>query len=144
MSVLTHEPLLAEPFRLIDGLWNRLLGNGTTGWLPMLDVRETEGEYLVLVDLPGVKREDVTVETSEQTLTISGTRAPLETGDAQHCERPHGAFSRTLTLPKGVEEERIVAEHGDGVLTLRIPKPAGAKKPKKIAIGGGDRQALES
>jgi HSP20 family protein len=142
MSVLAPRPLLAEPSRLIDGLWNPLLGDYTTGWQPMLDVRETEGEYLVLVDLPGVKREDVAVEASEQTLTISGTRAPVETGDAQHSERPHGAFSRTLALPTGVDQERIAAAYADGVLTLRIPKPAGAK-PTKIAIGGGDRQAQE-
>jgi HSP20 family protein len=142
MSVLAPEPLLADPSYLLGGLLNRLLGDGTTGWLPMLDVRETDGEYLVLVDLPGVKQEDVAVETSEQTLTIAGTRQQVETGDPQHSERPYGAFSRTLTLPKGVDQERIVAAYADGVLTLRIPKPAGVK-PKKIAIGGGDRQAQE-
>jgi hypothetical protein len=63
MSVRVSEPPLAEPSHLLGGLWNRLLGDGTTGRLPTLDLRETEDEYLdeylMLVDLPGVTREDV-------------------------------------------------------------------------------------
>jgi HSP20 family protein len=75
-------------------------------------------------------------------LTISGTRVPVETGEAQRVERPYGSFVRNLTLPQGVDGDNIVADYAEGVLTLHIPKPAGAK-PKKIAIGGSNRHALE-
>jgi HSP20 family protein len=142
MTSLLRDPIFAEPFRLMDVLVNRVLGNGASGWLPLLDVRETESEYLVLADLPGVKKEDVSVELSDQTLTISGTRVPEQRGEAQTLERPYGSFVRSLTLPKGVDEDKIVADYVDGVLTLRIPKPAGLR-PKRIAIAGSGRAALE-
>ncbi len=143
MPLMIRDPLLAEPFRLMDHLFGRVFGNGNvvTGWAPALDVRETADEYLVLVDLPGVKEQDVRVEFANQVLSISGTRVPVETGDAQRIERPYGSFYRTLTLPEGIDADSIVAEYTDGVLTLRIPKPAGSK-PKKIAITSAGQKAL--
>ena len=106
-------------------------GRRRVGFVPALDVRETEDEYLVLVDLPGVKSEDVVVELSDQVLTISGMRAPVGTGEARRGERAYGSFVRRLTLPKGVDSDKIKAEYRDGVLELRVPKRAEAK-PKKI------------
>jgi HSP20 family protein len=116
--------------------------NRVTGFVPALDVRETEDEYLVFVDLPGVKSEDVVVELSDQALTVSGSRAPVETGEPQRLERPSGSFVRRLTLPKGVDSDKVVAEYKEGVLELRIPKRAEAKA-KKIAIGGTTQKAIE-
>jgi HSP20 family protein len=95
-------------------------------------------EYLAIVDLPGVKSEDVTIEVNDQVLTLSGARVPMETGDAQLLERSFGAFSRTLKLPKGVDANSIAADYTDGVLTLRIPKPP-HQKPTKIPIGGSHK-----
>jgi len=103
---------------------------------------ETEDEYLVLVDLPGVKPEDVAVELTDQVLTISGSRAPVQTGEALRVERPSYSFVRRLTLPKGIDSDNIVTDYHDGVLELRIPKRAEAK-PKRIAIGGTAQKAIE-
>src|SRR5438270_12136110 len=102
-GLMVRDPFLAAPFRLLDEFF-RAGGNGSrvTGFTPVLDVRETEDDYLVMVDLPGVKSEDVSIEVSEQALTISGSRVPVETGEVQLVERPYGSFVRTLTLPKGV------------------------------------------
>ena len=134
---MVRDPFLATPFRLLDEMFGTS-GNGRriTGFTPPLDVRETEDEYLVLVDLPGVKSEDVTIEFNDQVLTITGSRVPVETGDSQLVERPYGSFVRNLTLQKGVDSEQIKAEYHEGVLELRVPKPAEAK-PKKIAITSG-------
>jgi HSP20 family protein len=140
-SLLVRDPFLAAPFRLMDELF-RAGTNRVTGFMPALDVRETEDDYLVMVDLPGVKPEDVTIEVNEQLLTISGSRVPVETGEAQLVERPYGSFVRTLTLPKGVDSDSIAANYQHGVLELRIPKPA-EQKPKKIAIGSGSQKAIE-
>jgi HSP20 family protein len=140
---MVRDPFLAAPFRLLDEVL-RTGGNGSrvSGFTPLLDVRETEDEYLVMVDLPGVKSEDVTVEFNDQVLTVSGSRAPVETGESQLVERPYGSFVRNLTLPKGVDSDQIKADYRDGVLELHIPKPAEIK-PKKIAITSGSQKQLE-
>jgi HSP20 family protein len=98
---MMRDPLFAD-FRLMDDLFGRMFGNvnRVAGFIPTLDVRETEDEYLVLVDLPGVKSEDVVIELTDQVLTISGSRTPVETGEVRRSERPSGSFVRRLTLPK--------------------------------------------
>ena len=143
MALMLRDPIFAD-LRLIDDLFGRRFGNGNrvTGFVPVLDVRETEDGYLVLVDLPGIKSEDVAVELIDQVLTISGSRAPVETGEAQRLERPSGSFVRRLTLPKGVDSEKVMAEYKEGVLEVRIPKRAEAK-PKRIAISGTSQKAIE-
>ena len=143
-NLVIRDPFLAAPFRLMDELM-RTAGNGgnrVTGFTPLVDVHETEEEYLVKVDLPGVKAENVNVEVNENVLAISGSRVAEETGQAQLVERPYGSFVRTLTIPRGVDSDSIEARYLDGVLELRIPKPA-EQKPKKITIGGAGKKAIE-
>jgi HSP20 family protein len=89
-----------------------------------------------------VKTADVNVELHDNVLSISGSRAADETGQAQLVERPYGSFARTLTVPHGVDSDSIEAGYQDGVLTLRIPKPA-EQKPKKITIAGGGTKEIE-
>ncbi|HJQ50808.1 MAG TPA: Hsp20/alpha crystallin family protein [Gaiellaceae bacterium] len=142
-NLLIRDPFLAAPFRLMDELM-RSAGNGgnrVTGFTPLVDVHETEEEYLVKVDLPGVKADDVNVAVNENVLSLSGSRVAEETGQAQLVERPYGSFVRTLTLPQGVDSDSIEAGYQEGVLELRIPKPA-EQKPKKITIGVG-KKAIE-
>ena len=141
-NLLIRDPFLAAPFRLMDELM-RSSGNGNrvSGFTPLVDVHETEDEYLVKVDLPGVKADDVSVEVNENVLSISGSRVAKEAGQAQLVERPYGSFVRTLTLPQGVDSDSIEAGYQDGVLELRIPKPA-EQKPRKITIGG-TKKAIE-
>ena len=142
MAMLAYrDPLLTSPSRMMDELLRGWSGNGATGFTPALDVRETDDEYLVLVDLPAVKPGDVTIEITDQVLSISGSRTPTDTGEAQLSERPWGSFARTLGLPKGVDEERIVANYNDGVLELHVPKPA-EQRPKKIEIAAGSQKAI--
>jgi HSP20 family protein len=117
-------------------------GNRVAGFTPPVDVHETEDEYLVKIDLPGVKSEDVNVEVNDNVLSISGSRVADETGAAQLVERPYGTFARTLTLPQGVDSDSIEAGYQDGVLELRIPKPA-EQRPKKITIGAAGKKAIE-
>src|SRR4051794_10136254 len=141
--LMVRDPFLAAPFRLMDELL-RTGGDGSrvSGFTPLLDVRETDDDYLVMVDLPGVKSEDVTIELNDQVLTISGSRTPVGTGEAQSVERAYRSFVRNLTLPKGVDDDKIVADYTDGVLVLHIPKPAEVK-PKKIAISAGSQRQIE-
>jgi HSP20 family protein len=142
-TLMIRDPFLAAPFRLMDDFL-RSGGNGSrvTGFTPVLDVRETADEYLVMVDLPGVKSEDVTIEVNDQVLTLSGSRVPVEAGESQVSERPYGSFVRSLTLPKGVDSDAIRADYKDGVLALHIPKPAEVR-PKRIQIGGSVQKQIE-
>jgi HSP20 family protein len=144
-NLLIRDPYLAAPFRLMDELLRSGAGNGNrgSGFTPPVDVHETEEEYLVKIDVPGVKSEDVNVEINDNVLSISGSRLADETGTAQLVERPYGSFARTLTLPQGVDSDSIEAGYHDGVLELRIPKPA-ERKPKKITIGAGGKKEIET
>ncbi len=110
-------------------------------WVPAMDLVEAADHYVLRADLPGLKQGDVALEVHDGTLTLSGERArdPREGHDGYfRLERPTGRFSRTLTLPKGVDVEAIAATFADGVLEIMIPKPA-ESKPRRIEIG--DRPA---
>lgn len=145
MTLMLRDPFITEPLRLFNSFFGRPVAgeNGKlTGWWPTLDVHEAENEYVALVDLPGVKPEDVSIELEQQVLTVSGTRVPFSAGETKYTERPYGSFVRTFTLPKGVESDKIAAEYENGVLQVHVPKPPEAK-PKKIAIGTSSTKAIE-
>ena len=96
-------------------------------------------------DGPGVSEEDVQIELEDSTLTISGERkSEHETKNEgfYRAERATGSFSRSLTLPKGVDPEAVTARFDRGVLEVRIPKPA-ERKPRRISIGGSEPAAIE-
>lgn len=109
-------------------------------WLPAIDVYETDTEFVIEADLPGVHQENVDIQFDRGTLTISGTRAatlPARKENAQlrvfSSERVSGTFSRSIRLPEHVDAERIEAVFSTGVLTLHVPKAKGAL-PRKITI----------
>jgi HSP20 family protein len=113
-------------------------------WIPPMDLVETEEEFVLRADLPGLAEGDVNVELEDSVLTISGERKSEHEERKEgyyRVERASGAFSRSLTLPEGVNAEAIKAHFDKGVLEIRIPKPE-EKKPRKVAInvGGGDEQ----
>jgi HSP20 family protein len=112
-------------------------GNGTTRrWLPAMDLVETADHYVLRADLPGLSDEDVNLQLEDSVLTISGERK-AEHEDQQEgyyrLERAFGGFSRSLTLPDGVDPEGIQAHFDRGVLEIRVPKPE-QKKPKTVQI----------
>jgi HSP20 family protein len=105
-------------------------------WTPPVDIYETEDAIVLTVDLPGVSKEDVSIEMHQQTLTVKGQRThnPEVPDDRYHrVERAYGPFQRAFTLPMQVDQEQVQATYHDGVLELRLPKVAAAK-PKRIAI----------
>ena len=139
-----------DPFREMLALRNtmeRLLDsavNSTSTLQPAtlglaLDVAESENEYVVKTSLPGINLNDLEITYSNNTLTIKGeVREEQELEEARYHlrERSHGSFARSITLPAGVESDKIEANYEAGVLTLRLPK-AEEIKPKKIAIKSG-------
>jgi HSP20 family protein len=100
----------------------------TADWAPVVDIKETNDEYLIKAELPEVKKEDVKVSLNEGVLVIEGERTmekeEAETGKYHRIERAYGSFARSFTLPDDVEPEKIRAEHKEGMLYLHLPKHA--------------------
>jgi HSP20 family protein len=142
-----------DPIRDLDSLqsdMNRLFdrffegGRGANGgavrrWIPAMDLVESEDHLVLRADLPGMKEDDVDIEIKDGVLTISGERKSEheEKGEGFHrVERAFGRFSRSLSLPDGVDAKKVAASFKDGVLEVKVPKPEDTK-PTRVAIGEG-------
>jgi HSP20 family protein len=137
-----------EPFREMENALRRFSPNympdngvsrdETAGraWIPLANISESENEYLVRVELPDVKKEDVKIAVADGVITISGERK-LEHEDKSEneirVESIYGAFTRSFVLPDNVDEKSIRAEAKDGVLRVHIPK-AKTNKSEPLAI----------
>jgi HSP20 family protein len=145
MSIVRFDPVreidrfFALPFGSLMGRWQRPIaetGDVESGWTPLLDVSETDTEYLVRADLPAVKKEDVSVTVENDAVTIAGER---KFDREEKNERVHrresfrGQFSRSLSLPDNADANGIRAESKDGVLTVHIPKSK-TERSKAIEI----------
>ncbi|MBC8423278.1 Hsp20/alpha crystallin family protein [bacterium] len=94
-------------------------------WAPVVDIAETAAEYLIEVELPEVKKEDVRINLLEGVLTIEGERRQdKDEKDKKfhRIERSYGMFRRSFTMPNEVDANKVSAEYKDGMLTLHLPK----------------------
>jgi HSP20 family protein len=124
-----------DPFSEIDRFGSR---QGSAGFMPAVDIRETPDAFVIRADLPGVKDENVDISLTGNRLTISGQREEetREESDRYHSyECSFGTFSRSLTLPDGTEPDNVRAEMNAGVLTVTVPKRPEVKA-RRIALGG--------
>ena len=156
MAIVRWEPL--RELTTLQNEMNRLFGtvfdapaqgNGGTlrRWMPAMDLVETADHFVLRADLPGMSEEDVNIEVEDRVLTVSGERKTdhTENKDGYHrVERAFGSFSRSLTLPEGVDAEAVSANFDKGVLEVQIPKPE-QRKPRKISIGvGGTPKTIDT
>ena len=149
MSIIRWEPLreLSSLQNEMNRLFNTVVDSPAAGgaaplrrWIPAMDLVEGGDQFVLRADLPGMKQEDVSIEFEDNVLTIAGERKAQheEREEGFHrVERAFGSFSRTLTLPKGIDPEAISARFEDGVLEVTIPKPE-ERKPRRISIGVGE------
>lgn len=105
---------------------------------PSVDIFEEGDDVVVKTELPGMEKDDVDVNLTENAITISGEKKKeekVEKKDYYHFERSYGSFSRTFTLPAEVQTDKAKASFKKGVLEVRIPKTEEAKKKvKKVTI----------
>jgi HSP20 family protein len=101
-------------------------------WTPLADIYETETDYLIAIDIPGIERDELTLDVADNRLIVKGTRVVEETNQ-QRTERPHGKFLRTFGVPGSVDQANIGAVYKDGVLKVRLPKRK-EQKAKKVEI----------
>jgi HSP20 family protein len=131
-----------EFFKGLGPMWGRLpslrTAEGMEEFLPPADIIEREKEYLIKVDLPEIRKEDVKVLFEGGVLTVRGERRveKEEKGERMfRSERFYGTFERSFTLPEDVDAEGIRAESKDGVLMLHLPKVEGEKaRPRAIDV----------
>ena len=105
------------------------------GWSPALDLYQNKDNVVGVVELPGMKKEDIEISLRDGTLTISGERkSQTSNGEkAERTERYIGRFRRSVTLPTRVHADKISASYRDGILTVTLPKAEEAK-PKQIEV----------
>jgi HSP20 family protein len=157
MALIRWEPV--RELNTIQNEMNRLFntffeaaphGNGPSvgrRWIPAMDLVETDDDFVLRADLPGLSENDVNIELEDNVLTISGERKSEHQERKEgyyRVERASGRFSRSLTLPEGVDPEKVRANFDHGVLEVRIPKPE-QRKPRKVTIsaGGGEAKTIE-
>ena len=122
-------------------------------WAPSMDISQTDREWVIEADLPGVKKDDISVEVENGYLRLRAEmrqeeQQPQDNGQGQggqarqyqRRERRCGFFERLLPLPENVDEEKIACEFKDGVLTLRLPKqPQAVQQPRRIQVTDGSQ-----
>jgi len=117
------------------------VGSAWGGFNPQVDNSETDKEYIVSAELPGLEKNDVQVSLSHHTLTISGDKKNEKRDKGKYyyrVERSYGFFNRSIPLPDDVDEDKIEAAFKNGVLTINLPKTAeGVSQQKRINIKKG-------
>jgi len=129
----TPSRTLRDLQREVDSIFDQFFDRdrdeeGTSAvWAPRTDLAETDDAYTLRVDVPGMTKEDISINLQNDTLTISGERLSERTEESEEyvrVERAFGNFHRTFTLPDAVDQENIEATYENGVLTINIPKTA--------------------
>ena len=159
MALIRWEPVRVRELGTVQSEMNRLFNSffdtPTTGngralrrWVPAVDLVETETEFVLKADLPGMSESDVNIEVEDNVLTISGERkseSEERKAGYHRVERSYGSFRRTLRLPDGVDPEAVKATFANGVLEVTVPKPA-QQLPRKVQIsvdGADSAKAIE-
>ena len=137
-----------DPFAEFARLQNRmggLLGDiyirpalaDADGWVPPVDIYETEQHDLVLkAELPDMAREDIELTVERNTLTLKGTRkraADVKDEQVRRVERRYGSFSRSFALPNTVDASKVTADYKNGILTVKLPFRE-ESKPRSITV----------
>jgi len=118
----------------------RANGSALEAWTPTVDVQRSNGDLVVTAELPGLKKEEVKVEVTDDALIIEGERKRehKEEQEGYHrYERSFGRFYRSIPLPQGAKPDQAKAELNDGVLKISVPAPEVKKKVRQIAVEQG-------
>lgn len=128
------EDFSRRPFSLLPSWWPRLRLPEIEEVPPSMDIFTEGDDVVVKAELPGMKKEDIDVSLTKDTISISGEKKKeekVEKKDYYSLERSYGSFKRSFSLPAEVQTEKASAKFKDGVLEIRIPKTEEAKKKEK-------------
>jgi HSP20 family protein len=111
-------------------------------WAPDVDVYQKDDQLIIKADLPGLRKEEVSVEIADDTVTIQGERKTERQEDREgyfRSERSYGSFCRVIPLPEGAMTDQAKANFHDGVLEVTLPAPPQATKSRKLEITEGTK-----
>ena len=134
-----------EMDRMFSSAWDdREFGSRELGsWTPAVEVREQDGNLVVHAELPGLNKDDVKVEVTNEGLVIQGERKrehEEDRGGIHRSERSYGAFYRLIPLPEGANIDQAKAQFNNGVLEVRVPIPKSQEKSRQIPIEAGEER----
>jgi HSP20 family protein len=151
MSLIRYQTPTTSPWRTLDR-WSSLRDDLNnlfelpgwsampqaqlfSGWTPALDLYQTNDDIVAVVELPGMRKEEIEISLNDGTLTISGERKEETANDDKNArtERIPGKFRRSISLPTRVDANKVNASYKDGILTVTLPK-AEEVKPKQIQV----------
>jgi HSP20 family protein len=135
------DSLQSDMSRLFDSFFGGRTANGGSArrWIPAMDLVETEDHLVLRADLPGIDEKDLEIEVKDGVLTVSGERKAEHEEKSEgfyRAERAFGHFSRSLSLPDGIDADQVNATFDRGVLEVKIPKPE-ETKPRRVQIDSG-------
>ncbi|MFO7840928.1 MAG: Hsp20/alpha crystallin family protein [Fidelibacterota bacterium] len=144
MMLVKHNSPVARQSRfynnMLDDFFNDPFFNTepseTVHWAPRVEVEENDNEFLMNVEVPGMKKKDIDISVKDNVITVSGEKKEKVKKKESQChlsEINYGKFSRSFQLPNNVNTEKIKGNWEDGILTVQIPKTEVAK-PRKIEI----------
>ena len=129
-----------DPFEEMRGLVAQRGASGS--FVPAFEVKETKEAYVFKADVPGLEEKDLEITLTGDRLSVSGKREAEKREESDRFyayERSYGTFTRSFTLPEGVDPNNVNAELKDGVLHLRLPKQP-EMQPKRIQVSGGSKE----
>lgn len=143
MALLQWDPWreLSAFERQVNELFGRNGRLAGTGWAPALEAFHTKDDFVIRVEVPGVRPEDVDVSVTDKVLVIRGERHfedEVEQDAFLRRERSYGRFERQVLLPEGTEVDAIKASFDLGLLEVRVPHPK-AKEPTRVPVTTGSR-----
>jgi len=127
----TPNRTLRDLQREVDSIFDQFFGRGSEDdgtsavWAPRTDLSETDDAFSIRMDVPGLTKDEISINLQNNTLTVSGERSSERTEEDEEfvrVERAFGTFHRTFTLPDAVDHENIEAAYDEGVLTIHVPK----------------------
>lgn len=155
MLMLRHRSPVSDPvFSRMNGLWqdfDRLFTNvfatdwmSGGAWMPPVEVEETGEHIRYVLEVPGIRPEDINVTVERSVLTVSGEKKAERSEENATCrltERRYGRFTRRFQLPARVDADAVTARHENGLLTITLPKVPAAR-PRQIRIETGEAPQL--
>ena len=135
MNLINWRPKTVSSYHTLPSIFERMIDDNffydydNNNWTPSVDINESSDTFMIIADLPGIKKSDIEVKVEENVLILNAERKidKKSSNEKYHfSERRSGTFSRSFKLPKSIKEEKITADFDNGVLSIIIPKAENA------------------